>query len=204
MDKKAMFKISYGLYVLTARDGEKDNGCIVNTIMQITDSPLRICVCVNKTSHTHRMIEKTKSFNVSCLAESADFEIFKRFGFQSGRDTDKFAGFAGASRSENGILYIKESTNAYISAKVIKSEDLGTHTMFFADVTGCELLSEEGSVTYDYYFKHIKPAVNSSGKKGYVCKICGYVYEGASLPGDYICPICKHPASDFEQIKAGG
>ncbi len=200
MNKNAMFKIGYGLYVLTAKDEDKDNGCIVNTVMQLTDTPLRICVCVNKENYTHDMIMKTKKFNVSVINEKADFEMFKRFGFESGRNKNKFEGFEKIKRSENGILYITENCNAYISGEVIKTEDLGTHTMFVADVSSCEIITDETSVTYDYYFKNIKPKTNKE-KKGYVCKICGYVYEGAELPEDYICPLCKHPASDFEEIK---
>lgn len=200
MNKNALFKIGYGLYVLTAKEKDKDNGCIVNAVMQVTDTPLRICVCVNKLNYTHDMILKTNKFNLSVIDEKANFELFKHFGFESGRDTDKFADFYDVKRSENGILYVNSNTNAYISAEVIKAEDMGTHTMFIADVSECEIISDETSVTYDYYFKNIKPAANAK-KKGYVCKICGYVYEGTELPGDYICPICKHPASDFEEIK---
>jgi len=197
--KEALFKIGYGLYVLTAREDNSDNGCIINTVMQVTETPLRICVCVNKSNHTHDMILKSGKFNVSCLTESADFDVFKQFGFQSGKSFNKFEGYSGALRSENGVLYITENTNAYISCEVCKTEDLGTHTMFIADVVASECLSHETSVTYDYYFKHIKPSSNA--KKGYVCKICGYVYEGAELPDDFICPLCKHGAADFEEIR---
>ncbi len=197
--KEALFKLGYGLYVLTAKDGDKDNGCIVNTVMQITDTPLRICVCVNKDNLTHDMILKTGELNVSALTESTDFELIKRFGFESGRNADKFSGLNSVARSGNGLVYLTDKTNAFISAKVFKSEDLGTHTMFFADVCEAEILNDETSVTYDYYFKNIKPSV--SKKKGYVCKICGYVYEGETLPADFICPLCKHGAQDFEEVK---
>lgn len=198
--KEALFKIGYGLYVLTARSNDFDNGCIINTVMQVTDTPLRVCICVNKENFTHDMIMETKKFNVSCLTEAAEFKVFERFGFKSGKTDNKFEGFSDALRSSNGILYINKNTNAFISCEVVSTTDLGTHTMFIADVTESEILSNENSVTYDYYFKNIKPAPQSK-KKGYVCKICGYVYEGETLPEDFICPWCKHGASDFEEIK---
>ena len=200
IQNEAMFKLSYGLFVLTAKDTEKDNGCIINTVMQITDSPKQIAVCVNKSNFTHDIIIKTHSFNISVLSEKANFEIFKRFGFSSGRDTDKFADYSQAKRSENGILYITESVNAFMSAKVVSTVDCGTHTMFIAEVTEAEVLSDDKSVTYEYYFANIKPKPEKK-KKGFVCKICGYVYEGDTLPEDFICPLCKHPASDFEELE---
>lgn len=196
--KEALFKIGYGLYILTANDG-KNNGCVINTVMQITDTPLRIAICVNKANHTHDMILKTKKFNVSCLTEKTDFALIERFGFKSGKDIDKFEGFSAVFESDNGICYITDSVNTCISAEVFDTKDLGTHTMFFADVTETISLSDENSLTYDYYFKNIKPAPEAK-KKGYVCKICGYVYEGETLPEDYICPICKHGKEDFEAI----
>ena len=200
IQNEAMFKLSYGLFVLTAKDTEKDNGCIINTVMQITDSPKQIAICVNKSNFTHDIIIKTRSFNISVLSEKANFEIFKRFGFSSGRDTDKFADYSQAKRSENGILYITESVNAFMSAKVVSTVDCGTHTMFIAEVTEAEVLSDDKSVTYEYYFANIKPKPEKK-KKGFVCKICGYVYEGDTLPEDFICPLCKHPASDFEELE---
>lgn len=200
VQNEAMFKLSYGLFVLTAKDKEKDNGCIINTVMQITDSPKQIAVCVNKSNFTHDIIIKTHSFNISVLSEKADFEIFKRFGFSSGRDTDKFADYTNVKCSENGILYVTESTNAFMSAKVVSVVDCGTHTMFIAEVTEAEVLSDDKSVTYEYYFANIKPKPEKK-KKGYVCKICGYVYEGETLPEDFVCPLCKHPASDFEELE---
>ncbi len=200
IDNTAMFKISYGLYVLFAKD-KKDNGCIINTVTQLTDTPLQLMIAVNKNNFTEKMISKTKAFNISALTESVPFEIFKRFGFQSGANVDKLADFDGVNRSENGLFYLSNYSNAVISCRVTDQKDMGTHTVFFAEVTEAKVLSNEPSVTYDYYFKHIKPKPEAPKKKGFVCKICGHVFEGDTLPEDYICPICKHPASDFEPIK---
>ncbi len=199
INNNSMFKISYGLFVLTANDG-KDNGCIVNTVQQLTQEPLKMAVAVNKANFTHGQIKKTGEFNVSVLCESVPFSTIERFGFGSGREVDKFAGFADTARTENGILYITKDTNAVISGKVIEEVDCGTHTLFVADVVEAKVLSDAPSVTYQYYFDHIKPKPEAK-KKGYVCKICGYVYEGDPLPDDFICPLCKHPASDFEPIE---
>ncbi len=200
IQNEAMFKLSYGLFVLTAKDGDKDNGCIINTAIQVTDSPKQIVVCVNKANFTHDMIVKTGEFNLSILTEKADFEIFRRFGFSSGKDADKFANYSNTKRSENGIIYITESVNAFMSAKVVSVVDCGTHSMFIAELSQAEVLSNDKSVTYQYYFDNIKPKPEKK-KKGFVCKICGYVYEGETLPSDFICPICKHPASDFEELE---
>ncbi len=204
MNTNAMFKIGYGLYVLTARENGFDNGCIINTVTQVTANPNRITVAVNKANKTHDMIASTGEFNVSVLTTSASFDIFKAFGFRSGKDTDKFEGYNAAKRSENGIYYITETTNAYISAKVVSATDLGTHSLFLADVTDCDILSEVPSTTYDYYHKYIKPKpeTKKTSKVYYRCKICGYIYEGDELPADFICPLCKHPASDFERVEA--
>lgn len=202
MDNRAMFKLSYGLFVLTARDGDKDNGCIINTAAQVTVTPNRITIAVNKQNYTHDMIVKTGVFNLSILDETAPFTLFQDFGFRSGRDCNKFEG-AEPKRAENGVAYIDNSTCAYISGKVISTVDLGTHTLFVADVTGAELISENEPVTYAYYHKNIKPAPQPVEKKeeklAYRCRICGYVHEG-ELPDDFVCPICKHGASDFERI----
>lgn len=204
MDNQALFKLSYGLFVLTARDGEKDNGCIINTAIQAASTPNQLSICVNKANYTHDMIVKTGIFTVSILTQKASFDIFKRFGFASDRDVDKFADYAECKRGENSVYYITEATNAYISVKVSKTEDLGSHTMFVGEITDMEVLSEEPSVTYAYYFQHIKPkqeaSASPSGKTVWRCKICGYEYEGEEIPEDYICPICKHPASDFEKV----
>lgn len=199
IENDAMFKLGYGLYVLTAK-GARDNGCIINTAMQVTTQPNRILVAVNKENLTHDMIQYTKEFNLSVLTESCPFQIFQHFGYQSGKDVDKFQDFKNCKRSENGIYYITQGTNAYLSGGVVKMIDSGTHTLFLADVTSAAVLGGETSVTYDYYQKNIKPKPEKTTKSGYRCKVCGYIYEGEELPPDYICPICKHGAEDFEKI----
>ena len=200
VDPTAMFKLSYGLFVLTAKDG-RDNGCIINTVTQITDTPKRISIAVNKANLTHDMILKTGEFNVSVLSTDADFGLFKRFGFQSGRDADKFEGLDTLARSSNGLLYLTQAANALISGKVIQALDFGTHTLFIADVTEARVLDNAPSLTYAYYFEHVKPKPQAFNQpKGWVCKICGYVYEGDELPADFICPLCKHGAEDFERV----
>lgn len=200
IDQNAMFKLSYGLFVLTSKDTQ-DNGCIINTVTQITDTPKRISIAVNKSNLTHDQILSSGIFNVSVLSTDAQFSLFERFGFHSGKDTDKFSGFTATNRSENGLLYLTESCNAFISGKVIQTLDYDTHTVFIADVTEAKQLSDVPSVTYAYYFDHIKPKPASLGEqKGWVCKICGYVYEGEELPADYICPLCKHGPEDFEKL----
>ena len=205
MDKKALYKLSYGLFVLTTREGEKDNGCIINTAIQAASEPNQMSVCVSKLNHTHDMIQRTGVFNVSVLSQRAGFDLFKHFGFQSGRDVNKFETFAGYARGANGLCYITEGTNAYFSVKVTKMEDLGSHTMFLGEITDMEVLSDTPSATYEYYLNHIKPkpqAVGTAkdGKTIWRCTICGYEYVGEELPEDYICPLCKHPASDFEKV----
>lgn len=200
MDNKAMYQLSYGLFVVTAKEGEKDNGCITNTVMQVTTTPNRISLAVNKENYTHGMIMRTKAFNVSIISEKAEFELFKHFGFQSGKTVDKFAHFKDAKRSPNGLCYVTKGTNAWISAKVVETVDLGTHTLFIADVTDAEVLDNTPSATYAYYHANIKPSAPKETKKGWRCKICGYIYEGEELPEDFICPVCKHGAADFERI----
>lgn len=204
VDPIAIQKFSYGLFVLTARSGDKDNGCIINTAAQLTSSPNRINIAVNKANFTHDMILNTGVFNISVLAEDTSFDTFKRFGFASGKDTDKLEGFLeNTARSANGLLYVTAGTNAFMSAKVIEAHDYGSHTLFVAELTEAEVLRDEPSVTYAYYFEHIKPKPQpkiEEEKHGYVCKICGYVYEGDTLPPDFICPLCKHGAEDFEKI----
>ena len=194
------FRIPYGLYVLTAKEGEKDNGCIINTLIQVTDSPKRVSVAVNKANYTHDMIKNTGVFNVSLISEEADFKLFEHFGFHSGKDTEKFG--SDVMRTANGLAYIGENTNAVISAKVINVADFGTHSVFTAEVTEAFAISDRPTMTYGYYFEHVKPKPNKfeEKKKGYVCKICGYVYEGDTLPEDFVCPLCKHGAEDFEKI----
>lgn len=205
MDKKAMYKLSYGLFVLTAKDEEKDNGCIINTAIQASSMPNQLSICVNKANLTHDMIVKTGKFTVSVISQNAGFDLFKHFGFQSGKDVDKFKNFEKCKRGENSIYYITEGTNAYISVNVSKTEDLGSHTMFIGEITDMEVLSETPSVTYDYYLKNIKPQPENvgttiDGKTIWRCTICGYEYVGEELPEDFVCPLCKHPASDFEKI----
>lgn len=205
MNPKAMYAISYGLFVVTAHTGGKDNGCITNTVAQVTSEPNRISVAVNKSNYTCGMIQESGCFTASVIAQNAPFDLFKRFGFQSGRDTDKFAGFGPVQRAENGTLIITEGTNAWISAKVEQTVDLGSHMLFIAAVTHMEVLSNLPSATYSYYQENIKPkpeavAKTPDGKTVWRCRICGYEYTGEELPEDYICPICKHPASDFEKV----
>ena len=206
MDMKAMYKLSYGLFVLTAKRGEKDNGCITNTAIQVTSEPNRISIAVNKANYTHDMVLETGRFNVSIISEKADFDLFKHFGFQSGRDVDKFADFTDCARAENGIFYITKGTNAVISAEVEQCIDLGSHTLFIAKVTDLMVLDAASSATYEYYQNNIKPkpqavGTTPTGQTIWRCRICGYEYVGEELPEDFICPLCKHPASDFEPIK---
>ncbi|MDO4479023.1 MAG: flavin reductase [Lachnospiraceae bacterium] len=207
MNKKAMYKLSYGLFVLTAKEGDKDNGCIVNTAIQAASTPNQVSVCVNKANYTHDMIMRTGLFTVSIIGQDATFDLFKHFGFATGREVDKFADFADAARAENGLLYVTKGTNAYISVKVTQTVDLGSHSMFVGEVTDMEVLSDVPSATYEYYMANIKPkkpapapAPEAGGKTVWVCKICNYEYEGEELPPDYICPLCKHPAEDFEKV----
>ena len=205
MNPKAMFNISYGLYVLTANLDGKDNGCIINTVTQVTSDPNQITIAVNKLNHTRDMIAASKKFTASIISQNADFELFKRFGFQSGKNVDKFAGFTAAQRGANEAMIINEGTNAYIAGWVTQEIDLGTHSLFIARVTDMDVLNDTPAATYAYYHQNIKPkpqapAPSQSGKTIWRCKICGYEYEGDELPVDFICPLCKHPASDFERV----
>lgn len=205
MDKKAMYKLSYGMFVLTAKEDNKDNGCIINTAIQAASEPNQLSICVNKLNYTHDMIKRTGAFTVSVISQNAAFDLFKQFGFQTGREVDKFADFSSCTRGANGIYYITEGINAYISVKVTKSEDLGSHTMFIGEITDMEVLSEVPSVTYEYYLNNIKPKpqavdITEEGQTVWRCTICGYEYVGEELPEDFVCPLCKHPASDFEKI----
>ena len=203
VDNNALFSLSYGLFVLSAREDGRDNACIINTAQQVTDSPRRISVTVNKQNLTHDMILRTGVFNLSVLSEDADFKVFRQFGFRSGRDTtDKFDG-AEPVRTANGLRYVPGVSNAVLSGKVVQTVDCGTHTIFLAEVTEARVLTDTPSATYAYYFAHIKPKPQPAAeqKKGFVCKICGYVYEGDTLPADFICPLCKHGAEDFEPLK---
>ncbi len=201
VDGNALFKLGYGLYVLSAQENGRDNGCIINTAVQLTNTPNRLGVAVNKANHTHDMILRTGVFNLSVLTEDAPFSLFQRYGFASGRDTDKFQGVE-ELRTSNGLRYVPGPVNAVISGKVISTVDCGTHTLFIADVTEAKILNSDPSVTYQFYFDHIKPQPQPTAEKkaGWVCKICGYVYEGQDLPQDYVCPLCKHGAADFEPL----
>lgn len=203
MDNKAMYNLSYGLFVLTSALEGRDNGCIINTAIQVTSDPNRISIAVNKANYTQEMVQKSGKFNISVLSEAASFDLFRHFGFQSGRDVDKFADFSDCRRSANGLYYVTAGTNAYLSATVEQAMDLGSHTLFIAAVDDMEVLSSIPSATYTYYQSQIKPKPAqqaSTGKTVWRCTVCGYIYEGEELPADYICPLCKHPASDFEKV----
>ena len=205
MDPKAMYKLSYGLFVLTAKDEEKANGCITNTAIQVASDPNQISFAINKANYTHDMVQKGKRANISVISEETSFDLFKHFGFQSGRDVDKFAGFTDYKLAENGIPYIIQGTNAYFSIDVKQAVDLGSHTLFIGEPSAMEVFSDAPSATYTYYQNNIKPKPESagaanSGQTVWRCKICGYEYVGEELPDDFICPICKHPKDDFEKI----
>ncbi|MDO4514279.1 MAG: flavin reductase [Lachnospiraceae bacterium] len=205
MEQKVLNRLSYGLFVLTASQDGKDNGCIINTAAQVASDPLTISVAVNKANLTCDMIKETKKFTISILSEDAKFDTFKRFGFQSGRDVDKFDGFSACKRAQNGTMIVTEGTNAYISVDVTMYLDLGSHLLFIGTPTEGELLSDVPSATYSYYHSNIKPkpqkvGVAPDGQTVWRCVICGYEYVGEELPEDFICPICKHPASDFEKV----
>lgn len=204
LDPTALFTLSYGLYVLTAREGDRDLGCIVNTVTQLTENPTRIAVSVNKQNFTNEVIQRTGLFNVSVLTEAAPMDLFRHFGFQSGRDVDKFAGRTDPV-SENGLRYIGGPANALISGKVEQAIDCGTHMLYIALVTEARKLSDAPSMTYAYYFANVKPKpqpkpAQEKPRRGFVCRICGYFYEGDELPPDFICPLCKHGAADFEPV----
>ena len=200
-DNKALFRLGYGLYVVTSRDGERDNGLIVNTVMQVTDTPTRVAVTVNKSTYSHDVIRKSGVLNVNCLTVDAPFSVFETFGFQSGRDVDKFANCT-RQRSENGLVVLPRYVNAWLSLSVEQYVDLGTHGMFLCTLCDAAVLSDKESMTYAYYHAHVKPKQAPAKRQGYVCKICGYVYDGAELPADFVCPICKHGAADFEKLES--
>ncbi len=199
-DMTALFRIGYGLYVVTSNDGKKDNGLIVNTVTQLTDSPYRVAVNINKANYSHHVIQQTGILNVNCLSVDAPFSVFQQFGFQSGRSVDKFAGQK-VNRSDNGLVFLDKYINAFMSLKVEQYVDLGTHGMFICSVTEARVVSDKDTMTYTYYQKYVKPKPQTEGKKGFVCKVCGYIYEGDELPEDFICPLCKHGAVDFEPIQ---
>ncbi len=202
MDRKAMFNITYGLYMLSVNAGGRDNACIINTAAQVANDPDRIAISVIQKNLTHDMLKETGVFNISALTTDAPFDLFKRFGMQSGRNADKFDGFDKVARSENGLYYLTEYANMYLSGKVVDSMDLGSHTLFIAELTAGEVLSKGACCTYGYYQSDIKPKPAPAAKKGWVCSICGYVYEGDEVPDDFICPLCNHGKEDFRPLGA--
>ncbi len=199
-DMSALFKIGYGLYVVTSHDGQKDNGLIVNTVTQVTNTPNRIAVTINKENYSHHVIKQTGLMNINCLSTDAPFSVFEAFGFRSGRNVDKFENCT-PLHADNGLVFLPRYINSFMSLKVEQYVDLDTHGMFICSVTEARVISDRETMTYTYYQEHVKPKPQVEGKKGYVCKVCGYVYEGEELPEDFICPLCKHGAADFEPIK---
>ena len=200
IDTSALNKIGYGLYVVTSNDGVRDNGCIVNTVMQLTSNPTRIAVTINKENYSHQTIKQSGIMNVNCLTETAPFKVFEVFGFKSGRDTDKFEDCS-PNRSQNGLAVLPKYINAYMSLKVEDYVDLGTHGMFICSLEESVVISAQTqSMTYAYYHKNVKPKPQVKDVKGYVCTICGYIHEEAELPADFVCPLCKHGAEDFVEI----
>ncbi|MBQ4019120.1 MAG: flavin reductase [Erysipelotrichaceae bacterium] len=200
-DMKALFSIGYGLYVVTSNDGKKDNGLIVNTVVQLTDNPFRVMVSINKDNYSHHVIKQTGIMNVNCLNIETPFKVFQQFGFQSGRNIDKFKNEKEVLRSDNGLVFLSRYINAFFSLKVEDYKDLGTHGMFICSVSEARVINNVDTMTYTYYQNNVKPKADTKGKKGFVCKVCGYVYEGDVLPDDFVCPLCKHGAADFEEIK---
>lgn len=199
-DLSALFNIGYGLYVVTSNDGKKDNGLVVNTVTQVTNTPNRIAVTINKDNYSCHVISQTKKMNINCLSTNAPFSVFENFGFQSGRSADKFENIE-VLRSDNDLAFLPRYINSFMSLKVEKEVDFDTHIMFICSVTEARVITNDETMTYSYYQENVKPKPQTDGKKGFVCKICGYIYEGETLPEDFICPLCKHPASDFEPIK---
>ena len=199
-DLRALFNIGYGLYVVTTNDGKKDNGCIVNTVTQVTSSPNRIAVTINKDNYTHHVVQQSGIMNVNCLSVKAPFAVFEKYGFQSGRTADKLADIE-EMRSDNGLRFLPQYINAFFSLKVENYLDLGTHGMFICSITEARVINKDETMTYTYYQNNVKPKPETEGKKGYVCKVCGYVYEGDELPDDFVCPLCKHGAADFEKLE---
>lgn len=198
MADSALFRISYGMFVLTVRAGLRDNGCVINTAMQVTDDPERILVALNKKHYTHELLQQSNRLNLSVLSTAASFSLYRQFGFQSGREGDKFVGFEAAKRSQNGLYYLTAGTNAFLSGEIEERRDLGSHTLYVARVTDGEILSGAPSATYQYYREQVKPAAGAG--RGYVCRVCGYRYPGEVLPPDFECPICGHGAADFEAV----
>ena len=200
MNPKALYNITYGLYWLSVRSYGLDNACIINTAVQVASDPLTISISVNKANKTHDMIMESGRFNVSALTVDTPFEVFKRFGMQSGRDVNKFIGFEDVERAQNGLYILKNYANAFLSCRLLRTVDLGSHTLFIAALEDAQVLSDRPSCTYGYYQSDIKPKPQQPRKKGWVCTVCGHVYEGEELPDDYICPLCKHGKEDFRPI----
>lgn len=200
MNPKALYNITYGLYWLSVRSYGQDNACIINTAVQVASDPLRIAISVNKANNTHDMIMESGRFNVSALTVDTPFELFKRFGMQSGRDVNKFIGFEDVQRAENGIYFLTKYANAFLSCRLVRTVDLGSHTLFIAELEDAQVLSDRPCCTYGYYQSDIKPKPQQPKKRGWVCTVCGHVYEGENLPEDYICPLCKHGKEDFKPI----
>ncbi|MCL2889221.1 MAG: flavin reductase [Eggerthellaceae bacterium] len=203
MDNAVLHKIGYGLYILTAREGQRDNGCVIDTFMQVTSDPTLIAaVALNKKHFSHEMILKTRKFNISVLAQDAPFEVFEHFGYQSGSKVDKFAGYDNFARSANGIAYLNEHVNAYMSCELVDAIDFGSHTLFKAAIVAGEVLSDAESITYAYYQRHVKPGPKELQESGYCCRVCCYVFEGEVLPEDFICPICRHGVNEFVPLSS--
>jgi len=200
MNQKALYQITYGLYLLSVRSYGQDNACIINTIVQVADNPVRLAISVNKGNNTHDMIMESGRFNVSSLTTETPFSLFQRFGMQSGRDVNKFIGFEDVARSHNGIYYLTRCANAYLSCKLLRTVDLGSHTLFITELEEAQTLSDDAACTYGYYQSDIKPSARQPGKSGWVCSVCGHVYEGGQLPDDYVCPLCKHGKEAFHPI----
>lgn len=201
MDLKALYKITYGLYLLSARSYGQDNACIINTVMQVADNPIRVAISINKGNKTHDMIMESGRFNLSTLTTKTPFSLFQRFGMQSGRDVNKFIGFEDVERADNGIYRLSAYSNAYLSCKLLRTVDLGSHTIFITELEAAQVLSQEEACTYGYYQSDIKPKPQPAQKKGWVCSVCGHVYEGEQLPDDYICPLCRHGKEDFRPLE---
>ncbi|MBQ8869541.1 MAG: flavin reductase [Oscillospiraceae bacterium] len=199
-DLSALFNIGYGLYVVTSNDGKKDNGLIVNTVTQVTNTPNRLAVTINKENYSHHVIKQTGKMNINCLTVDAPFAVFEQFGFKSGRNANKFENCE-PLRSDNGLVFLPRYINSFMSLKVEQYVDLDTHGMFICSVTESRVISDRETMSYTYYQNNVKPKPQTDGVKGYVCKVCGYVYEGEELPEDFVCPLCKHGAADFEEIK---
>ena len=201
MNPKALYQITYGLYWLSVRSYGQDNACIINTAVQVASDPLRITISVNKGNKTHDMIMDSGRFNVCALTTDAPFSLFQRFGMQSGRDVNKFVGFEDVQRADNGLLVLTRYTNAYFSAKLSRTVDLGSHTLFIAELEDAQVLSDQPACTYGYYQSDIKPKPQPKKKEGWVCSVCGHVYEGKELPEDYVCPLCRHGKEDFRPLE---